>query len=153
MSAPPAETSAPAAAAAADPAPPPAGRSVEVYLNAGTELVEFELSQLAGGTTEVHEIINVLQDSHAEAKWWCMCVLELVRLGELESAEMMLTKGIECASLCLSFSSSPLLGRAAGPLARESLKERACVADRDGRRSSRALPLPPFRSQAQGPRP
>jgi hypothetical protein len=92
-----AKMSAAGAAATAPPLPATSGpqpnsRSIEVDVGSG-ELVEFELSQLANAEAEVLEVLSVL--SEAPAQTWAVCILELVRLGRLELAEMMVTEGLK----------------------------------------------------------
>lgn len=72
--------------------PQPNSRSIEVDVGSD-ELVEFELSQLANAEAEVLEVLSVL--SEAPAKTWAVCILELVRLGRHELAEMMVTEGLK----------------------------------------------------------
>ena len=88
-----------AAGSAAPPTPSgpqPNSRSIEVDVGSG-ELVEFELSQLANDEAEVREVLSVL--SEAPAQTWAVCILELVRLGRHELAEMMVTEGLQGSAL------------------------------------------------------
>lgn len=69
-------------------------RLIEIYL-VGNEVVEFQLEQLAGDETEAHAVATLLEETGSDVSKWCVCVLELIRLGRDKLAEEMITKGLE----------------------------------------------------------
>lgn len=73
-------------------------RLIEIYL-VGNEVVEFQLEQLAGDETEAHAVATLLEETGSDVSKWCVCVLELIRLGRDKLAEEMITKGLEGQSL------------------------------------------------------